>query len=155
MEAIRQYAVTLIIGALICAVIQSMTRGGPLGESIRLLCSIFLSLLLLMPLLNGKWYPDISALRNYASNGSNYAMEGERMASQSLSEIITAEMEAYIQNMAAQKDTDLLVTVRLDEKHLPVFAELKGTVSDQIRRELSEIIETDLGIAKENQQWTG
>ena len=72
-----------------------------------------------------------------------------------MADIIKAETEAYILDKASQLNVELSVEVTIDEENIPTAVTLSGEVSPYARRQLQEIIESDLGIAKENQRWTG
>ena len=81
------------------------------------------------------------------------AAEGTALAADAKADIITAQVEAYILDKAALYQAPVTVDVTLDEEGTPVSVRLSGAVSPYAKTRLSEMMETDLGIKKEAQQW--
>ena len=69
--------------------------------------------------------------------------------------ILRSRLEEYILEKAASLDTALSVTVTLGEDNLPEMVYLRGSCAPGTKAELASMMETDLGISKENQLWTG
>ena len=80
---------------------------------------------------------------------------GENLARDSMAEIIKSETEAYILDTARSLQAEVTVEVSVNEENVPDSVTVSGAVSPYVRRQLQRIIESDLGIAKENQKWTG
>lgn len=155
MEALRQYALALILGALICGILLSMVRSGVHEALLRLLSGIFLTVTLLSPLGNIRLEPMPDLFRQAIIGGGEQAAAGEEMARQEKCRYISSRIEAYILDKARQRGADLHVSVTLGEDYLPIRVELTGAAEDAVRRELSDILTQELGISKENQLWTG
>ena len=57
---------------------------------------------------------------------------------------------------AKELQVDLAVSVTVDERGgepVPVFAEITGAIQSETQYQLSTVIESDLGIQRENQLW--
>ena len=153
MDILGQYALRVIVGALICGILLSMVPEGAYEKLLRLLCGVFLTVILLSPLIKIDWEPNLDFFADVLDEGKRQAAVGEDLARQETERIISQRLEAYILDKAGQKGADLHVMVILDADGLPVKAELRGEVTEQARQELSDIMEDALGIAKENQLW--
>jgi len=155
MEGLQQYALTVVTGAVICSVLLCLISDSSHEQRIRLLCGIYLGILVLKPLVGQNWnFPQIIPQISCTDAGNQAAL-GEEMARDAAAEIISGRLEAYILDKAAGADADLTVTVILGENQLPDAVQLRGQVTDQVREELTGILESDLGIPKENQRWIG
>lgn len=155
MGVLRQYALTLIIGALICGILLGMVQKGAHEALLRFLCGMFLTVTLLAPLPGIHLEPELDFFGEVISEGEIQTATGKEMAQQELRRSISRSLEAYILDKAGQLDAQLQVSVTLDENCLPVTAELSGKIPEEVQKELSDILTNDLGIPKENQQWIG
>ena len=72
-----------------------------------------------------------------------------------MQDIIKSTCEAYILNKATELGADIHVSVSVNSQHIPFAARIMGEVTSDVRKQLEQILETDLGITKENQSWTG
>ena len=74
-----------------------------------------------------------------------------------LSSIIKDRTEAYILDKAEESGLSLQVEVELDESDYPcpIGVKLKGEYTDDQRKHLTAVIEHDLGISEDSQQWDG
>lgn len=155
MDSLREYAISLVTAALICGMISGMAANHAAKEIIRFLCGVLLTITVLRPLAG----IDLENLLEHSfpvvQDVSSMTAEGKSMAEETMADIIKAETEAYILDKAAEWDAQLHISVSLNEDHLPVAVEIGGEVSPYIRRQLESMLQTDLGITKENQLWTG
>lgn len=157
MEGLRQYAVSVVSAALICGIVSRLSSGGASKEILRLLSGIFLAFAVLVPIARvdlGKLeLPDF--LEPY--DASSISQEGVDTARKSMASLIQAHTEAYIVDKATALHASLTaqVTVSDDEIPIPVAVRLTGAVSPHVRRQVEDFIQEDLGIARENQKWTG
>ena len=74
------------------------------------------------------------------------------MANQAVSVIINEKIEEYILKKASDYSAKLDVEVIL-ENNIPAIVILDGDISPYAKRQLEAILEKELGITKENQQW--
>ena len=155
MEAIRQYILSAATGALICGIVTAFCRDSPYKKHVTMLCGLFMTVTLLRPLI-GISFPELPDLNAYISQAENAAEEGKRISLEAQKAIISQECEAYILDKAKELQVDLAVSVTVDErggKPVPVFAEITGAIQSETQYQLSTVIESDLGIQRENQLW--
>lgn len=157
MDALRQYILSVTAAALICGILSGLVQNGAAKEILRLLCGLFLTIVVIRPLIG----LDLEKLTDWSLDrvpeGESMAALGENMARQAAAEIIKSETEAYILDKAAALNASLTVevTVSGDDTPLPVAVTLRGEIAPNARQQLEHILQTELGIAKEDQQWNG
>lgn len=154
MEEIRGYILSIAAAAMIISMLSSMTKGGGM---IKLVGGIVLLIVLIQPVAEFRFEGLESYLEDTFSDGERAAEEGNEIAKNKMADIIRAETEAYILDKAGLYDTRIEAQVRLsnDEIPCPVGVTITGIWSDTEREKLEELIESELGIPKENQIWTG
>lgn len=157
MEALRQYVLSVTAAALICGIVSGLARGSAAKEWIRLLCGLLLAFTAIRPLARLEVNAFAELPLPFAQEAETTAALGENMARQAVADSIKAESEAYILDKAAALNADVTVEVTVSEDSTPVPAAVKlsGSASPYARRQLERILQTELGIAKENQLWTG
>lgn len=122
----------------------------------RVLLGVFLTVTVLLPL--GKL--DMSILDqwqlDFSADAQAAIVEGKSEAQNRLADIIKEQTRSYILQRAEQLGADITVSVELSDQTLPqpVSVRIRGTLSAQQKQSLCTIITQELGIAKENQQWT-
>lgn len=157
MDGLREYVISVTAAAFLCGILAGLFRNSASKDILRLLCGLFLAIVAIRPIVR----LDFAALEEYTfpygTEAESTAAMGENMARKAMADIIKAESEAYILDKADSLNTSLCVEISVSEdgKPIPVYAEIRGEVSPYARAQLEEILLTDLGIAKENQQWTG
>lgn len=155
MADLQQYILRLLAGSILCAMILALVQGKQYEALIRTLCGLFLTLLLLDPLCHFSWDPDWGILEDAFNRGKAHSAYGTAMAQQDQIQRISQALEAYILDKAAREGTSLTVNVIVGEDLFPERAELNGDWDHHTRQYLTEMIERELGIAKENQLWSG
>lgn len=155
MEALRQYVISVVAAAMICGIVTGLFPAGTGKQVVKLICGLFLAYTVLSPVSR----MDFSELTNFSlrcmDDAEEAAAVGENLTRNSMADIIKAESEAYILDKAADLHANLTVEVTVSEENLPASVIISGEASPYARRQLQTIIESDLGISKENQQWTG
>ena len=156
MAGLGRYVLSVSTAALICGILTGMAENGGKKELFRLLGGVFLTIVIIQPLSR----VDLDALLDlsFASRETDAAVQTkEKLAREAMADIIKAETEAYILDKAAALNASVTVEVILEERGtpIPVEAVISGEVSPYARRRLENILQTELGIAKENQRWTG
>ena len=81
--------------------------------------------------------------------------EGEERYASEYSAVIIKQLEAYILDKAAQLGLSVQVQLTLTADHLPERVLLTGQATQQQKQAMESILESDLGIPKEKQQWNG
>jgi hypothetical protein len=82
-----------------------------------------------------------------------YIAAGEELAFLEQERCIKTYCETYILEKAKALDAEITVEILLNEEQVPCFAEIQYGADSGIQYELQRILETDLGISKENQKW--
>lgn len=158
METLGQYVLSVSTAAILCGLVLSMISKGCYHSILRLICGVFLALLVVQPIT--KFDPDrILSLfnREMESDAEAAAALGEDLSRDSMSAYIKRETEAYILDKAHALGVtvEAEVTLGKDDLPVPVSAVIRGDVPEAMRRKLEQLITDDLGIAKENLQWIG
>ena len=158
MEGIRQYVISVAAAAILCGILKSILPGkDAMAGILRLITGIFLAFAVIKPLAQIE-LEDLPVLSSdYLSEARTASADGEKIAAEAMADIIKQPTEAYILDKARSLNLRLSVTVTVSDDTLPapVGVRLSGSVSPYAKRCLARIIEEDLGIAKENQIWTG
>lgn len=158
MTQIREYILSVTCAAILCAVLGSFfEKKGTVGILLKLIGGLFLAFTVVRPLLHIELADFTSVIQVYADDAEAAAVFGENYARDEISTIIKAEAEAYILDKAQSLGAELTAEVTLgsEDVPLPVTVVLKGSISPYAKTILVNAIEEDLGIAKENQVWTG
>ena len=153
MEALRQYVISVVAAAMLCGVVIRLFPQGSAKQVGKLICGLFLAYTVLSPVSR----VDFSRLPEFSlqcmEDGEEAASMGENLARDSLADIIKEETEAYILDKAADLHANVTVEVVLDGESLPASVTISGEASPYARWQLQSLIESDLGISKENQKW--
>lgn len=154
MEALRQYIVSVVAAAILCAVVGGVLKKGTTGNILRLVCGIFLLFTILEPISSANPEDFGKVLLPTRADAVQAAQLGEDAAREAMAQIITEQTRTYILEEAQALGVALEVEVVLDEDNIPTAVTLLGDVSPSERRKLQSTIALDLGIPKENQQWS-
>lgn len=158
MDAFGKYVLTIISAAVIVGIIGRISNPKTsTGILIRMVCGLFLSFCVISPVADINFDAITAFAQKYQDDGDRAASYGESVAQDSLREIIKQETEAYILDKASRYDANLQVTVEVGQGNSPApeCAKLCGSISPYARKQLQQIMEDELGIPKENQQWIG
>lgn len=151
----RQYVLSVICGSLICGTVLGLVPEGMVKAVVKLLCGAFLAVTVIMPLTRLDFDPLPEFLLPDSLNAEGLTAAGENMARRSRAAIIKQSSESYILDKAAVPSEALWVEITVDEENsVPVAAELSGRVSPNDKARIERILQTDLGIPKENVRWT-
>lgn len=152
MRVLGTYLMGLVAAAIVAAVVSALGRMSSLPGLLRLLCGLFLTLSALGPLL--RWDPiRLDPVDTYRTQAQRYVQQGQARSEQARRAIIKERCEAYILKEAAGVQGALEAEVALSPEGLPQSVTLTGRWTPQAKAALSAAIHTQLGIAKENQQW--
>lgn len=155
MDGLREYVIRVVAVALISGVVIRLTEGIGSGEIIRMLCGLFMTLILLQPILGRRelqWEFMLPQIRRQAEEN---VLEGVAAAEKIRQEFIMRQAETYISNRAAEMDTEIQAEIMLGEDNLPESVVLTGAVSPLNKSRLTQIIASELGIPRERQEWIG
>lgn len=156
MEAFGRYIVSVTAAAILCGVLKSILPGkGAVNALLQLITGIFLSFVVIRPLtqVSLRNLPMLSA--DYLTDAEAASAEGVILAGEAMADIIKSQAEAYILDKAHLLQAEVTVSITLSDgiPPVPIYASLTGTVSPYVKTRLTEILSSDLGIAKENQIW--
>ncbi len=118
---------------------------------------LFLAITMLRPLihidLGGIW----ADARLYSKDAERLTLAAQELAREDRTAIIKSKSEAYILDKAASLGAEVTVTVTLscEEPLVPCAVRISGIISPYAKTQLSQIIQNDLAIPKEAQEWTG
>ena len=155
MDGLREYVIRVVAAALISGVVIRLTEGIGSGKIIRMLCGLFMTLILLQPILGRRelqWEFMLPQIRRQAEEN---VLEGVAAAEKIRQEFIMRQAETYISNRAAEMDTEIQAEIMLGEDNLPESVVLTGAVSPLNKSRLTQIIASELGIPRERQEWIG
>ena len=155
MEAIRQYALSLICGAMILGILLDLSEKAGFSKQLRLVGSIFLTGLLVSPLfsLPLRELPQLDEA--FQAQAEEAAARGEEIRIRSLSTLIREECEAYIlkEARAIGADVDVLVELNNGNPPVPVAVTLRGSFDASSEEQLGKLLADEVGIPKEHQTW--
>ena len=157
METLGKYVVSVAAAALICGIVPGLLSSPVLKEIAKMICGMALAVSVVMPIL-GYDFSKLQVLDPALSEYSTVqAMAGEEMRHSALADIIKAETEAYVLDKASELNAQLSVEIILsqDDPPIPMEVIIRGTAAPAAREELQDLLESQLGIANENKQWTG
>ena len=146
---------SVICAALVCGILTDMSAKTSFEKLIRLLCSVFLAVTVVYPLIRYRfpgWNADMSI---FQPGGEDAVAQGEKIYFQSIASIIRTETEAYILKEAKSIGADLTVAVELDAGNPPApeSVTIRGNFEASVETTLSQLIADELGIPKEHQTW--
>ncbi len=153
--ALKEYLLSVTAAALVCALVRRLLAGKGSAEAMgKILAGIFMILTALTPLTQFR-LPELLELP-FSGDSQAAVAHGEELAQKELAAGISDRVEAYILEKAAAMGAYLTVDVVLSHDPIPVPVKvcLQGSISPYARQKLQTMIQTDLGINKENQVWT-
>ena len=156
MHRIALYVLSVTAAGVICGIILSFSKKTQALPILKLVCGLFLAVTVLKPAAN----IDLTAISDVSfsdyTDGVQAAAVGENFYRDTLSELIKQETEAYILDKAAAWNVSPEVEVIVEgNPPVPTAVRFYGEVSPYAKQQLERILYGDLGIPKENQQWTG
>jgi hypothetical protein len=155
MDRIREYLLSVTAAALLCGILRQLAgEKGSTAALIRLLCGIFLSLTVVSPLAKLRLGELPFDPREVLADARESAEEGADYARSAMARHIKEQTEAYILDKAAAYDAEITVEVAVEgDPPVPVACTLRGRASVYAKRQLSAILQQELGIREEDQYW--
>ena len=131
-------------------------KTGP-GMLIRMLCGLVLAVHILSGLMNTDFDRLIAFPESFFQSAETAAANGSQISSKAATQIIKAKTEAYILDKAEAygAKVDVEITLSDDQIPVPTGVRIRGSLSPYVRSQLSEMMESDLGITKGKQEWIG
>ena len=155
MEAVGDYLRAVCCGALLCAVLlQFSGKDGNAPVPMRMLCGLFLVLLVISPLKNVDFNVADREFSDFSLEARAVSAEGKAQAETALREGISRRCEAYILDKAAALQMKPGVRVEVSEETLlPESVILTGEAPPEGKARLMEWIARELGVERSSQQW--
>lgn len=158
MDEIRQYLISVIAVALICGLLTGLLDKESSTYTItRLLCGLLMAFTVVSPIMDLDLRNAFDFADAFYQSGEMVAQEGQVISETAMQSIIKSQTEAYILDKAASLGVELEVDVMLEDTYpmAPKSVRVSGSISPYSRNCLQNIIAQELGISKENQEWTG
>ena len=157
MESLGQYIVSVAAAAILCGIVRSIAGEKGAGSGvIRLVCGIFLAFVVIRPVRDIQ-LPDVGLwLDSFSAQAQEASAMGENLSREAMADIIKARTAAYILDKGEELGLDLTVEVTVSEDQIPapVAVTIRGSASPANKTKLQNWIQEELGIPKEDQQWT-
>lgn len=144
-----QWLLGVVACAMLTGVAERICPEGAVRRVVRFAGGLLLLCALLRPLSAAEGALPLRGADAYRDALARTEQALEQEARGAFSEGIEQTLEAYIEDKAAGMDTDVRAAVTADSRGVPVGVTVTGTYSAA----LAEIIERELGIAKEKQVW--
>lgn len=157
MSSIGNYVLTIIITGFVCSILSDLIQNPVSGAIINMISGMILAITIFAPISN----IDVSSYLDFnisvMDEAAAAANEGIAKSKQALYTSIKQETESYIQEKAAAMGTQISAKVSFsnDDLPVPISAVISGAISPAVKQKLQDLIETQLGITKENTQWIG
>lgn len=158
MRSLGQYILSIGLAALLTAIIGEFSdRKSATGTVIRMVCGLFLAFTVINPITELNFGILEAFSENLSPDATSAVSTGTALADESLQEHIKQRTQAYILDKARSLGCDLEVNVTVGEGSVPVpeSVQIIGDVPENMKTELEAVLELELGISKENQQWIG
>lgn len=155
MDALREYVAAIAAAALLSGVLIRLTQKTAGGGMIRMLCGLFMTIVLIRPISANKEHLLEAAFPDYSQQANIVVSEGTAEADNMKQEFIKQRVRTYILSRAEALDADLQVRVSLAEDGTPASVRITGNISPMNKSRLTQMIALELGIPKERQEWNG
>lgn len=156
MTDLRSWVLGLAGAAVVCAICTELTPKGRVKGVEKLLCGVVMTLALISPLLRLDYDAYALNLARYQQLAQTLSAETEEISDTLSRTFIAGKCRAYILDKAkelAPHVTDAAVTLRWSGEGYwyPVSVSVEGAYSEA----LSALIESELGVGREEQRWSG
>ena len=154
MDGLRAYVLGVAAASMLCGVLIRLPRSSS-AAIVRMLCGIFLTIVLIQPLAGKKDRLWEAALPDVGEEAEEIISEGRASAEDIRKEFIKERLEAYILSRAGEIGADIQADITLGKNCLPTHIRVMGSISPIYRSKLTQIIASELGIPREQQEWIG
>ena len=150
------YILSIVASCFIVALLQRFSdKFGVNHGIIRTLCGISMAITVAAPLFNLTPIKLSQFIKNTESLADQYVKAGTDAAAAQRNNVLIDRFESYILEKASLYGCDVSVQLRLTEESIPAPDRvcITGHFSPHAKNILSGILENDLGISREDQQW--
>lgn len=157
MQKVGTYLVSVCACGIFCGILKSLLpQKNAAGRILRMVCGVFLVFTAVRPLTDIRLDTLNLATGYLLTEGEALSQDGKNMASDALADIIKEQTEAYILDKARSLNAQITVEVNvMGDPPSPVSVSIHGSIQPYAKSTLSSAIAEELGIAKEDQIWTG
>ena len=155
MDFIKQYLLSILAAAIICAIITKLTRHHQaISGIIKMITTIFLSVTVFTPLLNLKVCNQFALPDQLSLKADEIISSAQTDIKNQTEEIIISQTETYILEKAALYDADINVSIGLDsDTGVPASVTLRGMVAPATKQRIQHFLVEEVGIPEEDQVW--
>lgn len=148
----KEYILSVLGCILFFVIISQIVQDLRYKKLIHIVCSLFLTIVILKPLTSVELY-DTVKFDPVKFSPAVYLDTGKQAARNAQEECIKEACESYIASKANEFGLEITSEVFLNEDLIPYFAQINSCDSLEAKSRLEELLEEDLGITKENQVW--
>lgn len=157
MDRVRELVLAMTAVALVCGIVKSVATDHRISSGIDFICGIFMVYTLLTFGNNVEIQFAENIFHEILADAQHQSDIGVLKRTTELAEVIKSDCETYILDKA--EELGIAVTPEISVSHedlpLPVSVILQGDASPDQKEMLCQLITEDLGIAKEDQLWSG
>ena len=158
MKQFGAYILSIVAAAILLSVLQALLeKKSSSAALLRLIGGLFLAFTALAPIANIDFDSAFSMQWDFSEQGRVLSTQGQELTRDQLQQSIKQQCEAYILDKALSYETVLDVEVSLSQDLYPVPTGicLRGNVSPYVKGLMQKWLADEIGIAKENQIWSG
>ena len=155
MDGLRAYILGIAAASMLCGVLIRLTHNSGCAEMIKMLCGIFLAIVLIQPLTGKKVRLWEATLPDVGEQAEGIISEGRAYAEEIRKEFIKERLEAYILSRAGAIGANIQADITLGKDCVPTRIRVMGGISPIHRSKLTQILVSELGIPREQQEWIG
>ncbi len=155
MDSLRSYFLQIVASCMICAIAAVMVKTPSIQKIVRLLGGLLILLVVLSPLMDLDLQGAASSLTRAFGDDSAEMEQAQADAAEHFATQVRKATEDHIELIASRMGytVQAQVTVSQEEVPVPTAVEISGSLSAEEILALSEYLELQLGIAKEDQTW--
>lgn len=145
--------------SLFCGIALGLMPEGGVKKAASIACTVVLLMTVLIPLSRLDLSVYSMELAKYREMGEDLSEKGSEVRDSMNRTVIQKECEAYIMDKAqllgiALEEVKVTAFWNSEGVWIPVSAEIRANCSEAERKRLSDVIFAELGIPKENQEWS-
>lgn len=156
-EGVRLWLLSILTVSLVCALADAMMPAGAVKKVGRLVCGLVLAAVVLTPVVTLDLEEGRQWLESYGMEMDEQEEKLKKQVSEEMKIIIQQDYEAYIVDKAAHLGAECTAKVECSEEDgvcLPERAWISGTLSPEVREELTRILQEELGLSPEALSYT-
>lgn len=156
MASLRGYLLAVCAACILVALLQAMAPGKGTGRSLKLAGSLVILLVVIGPVVGVRTGTLTQLVEQAVKNLPQLQQVTTDDSEARISAIITERCTAYIWDKAEELGMTVAVELELSAGGgwpAPVRAVLRGRWTDRQQQALAEILERDLGISRQEQEW--